>query len=218
MDLIPQLIGVVIGILGGYSLLVSVRKRYPSVDAYFKRLTGQNPYAQASDDNHEQPELDDNPLNAANWQVRRDALLALTAEQTEDALPALLNALTDADLDVRETAGTLLAQMGDPAIDGLITVMENGQMEARIEAAKALGEIADTQATACLAQAVQHDDSVWVRAAAAEALGKVGGDVLSVLTAALDDDAPVREAAVRGLQFLDTRPARKLLRQRHLLS
>lgn len=212
-QLLPQLLGLVMGILGGYALFMQVRKRYPGVNDFFDNLFGTHP--KADEETVLSRQIPDDPLKHPDWQVRRDAVAELAESDGDDVLPALLTALNDNDLDVRETACAALVARGSEAVPDLITLLETGRMEARVEAAKALGAIGDRQALSHMLDALQNDDSVWVRAPIAEALGRMGGNgVVEALESALrHDEATVQEAAVRGLTHLDTRPARKILKQ-----
>ncbi|MGB1287972.1 MAG: HEAT repeat domain-containing protein [Aggregatilineales bacterium] len=213
MELIPQLIGLIMGILGGYSLLLAARKRYPGLDEFLKRLTAS---WQPDEATSIEDDLENTP--AAGWQIRRDALYALAeSDDKQAAVTELIAALNDDDLDVRETAGQILAGMGKEAVPALLEIVTDGRMEARIEATKSLGMIGDAQARQPLRIIAREDQSIWVRVAALEALGRIGGDVLPVLTDALNDsESMIQEAAIRGLQYMDTRNARKLLQQYHI--
>ena len=71
---------------------------------------------------------------------------------------------------VPRNAAHALVNMGRPALDGLIHVLQNGNVRAQKHAAFAIGEIASQEGETALAEALNHEE-VHVRVAATEALG-----------------------------------------------
>jgi HEAT repeat protein len=106
--------------------------------------------------------------------IRARAAIALGAIRDAAAVPGLLAALRDPDGVVRWWAADALGAIGSPAVEGLAGVLgaAAGSAGARLVAARALGTIGDPVAVAALARAL-HDEHAMVRAAAAEALGRI---------------------------------------------
>ncbi|MDP7265201.1 MAG: HEAT repeat domain-containing protein, partial [Candidatus Thermoplasmatota archaeon] len=71
-----------------------------------------------------------------------------------------------------------LAKWGEPVVETLIEVLEEGDEWNRPAAAKALGKIGDERAVKPLVKLLE-DDNEYIRESAAEALGKIG-DIRSV--------------------------------------
>lgn len=118
-------------------------------------------------------------LDAGGPVQRAKAALALAWRRDTGVLPALLAALGDDDWLVRELA------------------------------CHGLRVLADVRAVAALSRTVLAEEEPLVRAAAAEALGEIGGeDAVGPLIRALRDaDAAVRAAAARGLGVLQSSQA-----------
>ena len=146
--------------------------------------------------------------------VRRAAARAFGAMGDRDALPLLIAAVRDpkAPEPVREAALTSVETIGSHvAVQALIDLLEGGQLgvERRPRVIAALGRFKSRSAVGPLVARLK-DAAPAVRAAAAEALGKIGplNDVAPTLRAALDDPAPeVRKAAVAALGALNDREA-----------
>ncbi len=120
-------------------------------------------------------------LHHPNWRARLAAVQALRDSRDESAISDLLEALSDEDNDVRVTARTALEAIGKAAIDGLLDVLREGRLEARVEAAQALGTIGDPAAVDGLSAALD-DESEWVRVPAADSLRQIGTrDALSAI-------------------------------------
>jgi HEAT repeat protein len=67
-----------------------------------------------------------------------------------------------------------LEQMGEPAVEPLVTMLGSQDAHSRGNAAQALGWIGSTSATDALVRALQKDGDVAVRGQAAWALGEIG--------------------------------------------
>lgn len=119
-------------------------------------------------------------------------------DTTSIAVPALMAALKDSDVEVRRAAVQSLSNHEDRrAVPALIEALKDSDAEVRAGAAMALGRLEDPRAAAPVA-ALLKDSSVEVRRAALWALHNLPGDVSTdaVLAALADSDAEVRQAAL----------------------
>jgi len=117
-------------------------------------------------------------LKAKNEAVRRDAAEALGMLKDPRALMPLISALTDSDLDVRETVKRALNEI-DPnwpdseeakmAVPDFISALKDSNVDVREAAAEALGEIKDARVIGPLISAL-IDSDLRVRWAAENAL------------------------------------------------
>jgi HEAT repeat protein len=100
-------------------------------------------------------------------------------------------------------AATSLGKVGQPAVEPLITAMQDEQYPVRQVSALALGEIGDPSAVECLAEALQ-DENHAVRQASAVALGKIGdtSSVEPLLQAIGDENEIVRRAVINALGMI----------------
>lgn len=64
-------------------------------------------------------------------QVRERAAWALDMMQHPASIPALLDALSDAEFQVRSSAGWALVHFGEPIVPEVVEVLKNGSMNAR---------------------------------------------------------------------------------------
>lgn len=104
--------------------------------------------------------------------LRMEAAEALGRIGEPEAIPVLCGALWDGFEQVRERASLALAQIGDPAFEAVIEVVEGSGTEARVWAVRALNQMGDPAAIPILITAL--DDSYGgVRVAAAEGLGQL---------------------------------------------
>ncbi len=121
------------------------------------------------------------PLADDAPEVRAAAALALCAHADESAIPVLINALSDSDSITAGLAMTALINIGKPAAPELINVLKNadGQtpLNARIFAARALGEIRDHRAIPDLMKSLE-EDSALLQYWAQLALEKLGLDMV----------------------------------------
>jgi HEAT repeat protein len=113
-------------------------------------------------------------LSDENEDIRARTAIALGAIGDAEAVPGLLAALRDPDGVVRWWAADALAAIGSPAVAGLAEVLGAAAEHAgtRLVAARALGIIGDPAAVVALTPAL-HDGRAMIRAAAAEALGRI---------------------------------------------
>ena len=109
------------------------------------------------------------------WVARRNAAWALGASGASEAVPALIDALKDADPGVREQVAWALGAIRDPrAVDGLIGALKDQAPQVRQQAAWALGALRDRRAVQGLMASLKDTDA-GVRKQAAWALGAIGG-------------------------------------------
>lgn len=128
-----------------------------------------------------------------NWRVS-----GRQGDTTSIAVPALMAALKDTDVEVRRAAVQSLSNHEDRrAVPALIDALKDSDAEVRAGAAMALGQLEDPRAAAPVA-ALLKDNSVEVRRAALWALHNLPGEVSAdaVLSALADADAEVRQAAL----------------------
>ena len=101
------------------------------------------------------------------------AALALRYQADPDAIPTLIQALSLPDRLMARLAADALITTGEESVPALIEVMENRSQPARLEAARALGEIGDLRAIPALFKALD-DDSAILEHWAGEGLEKMG--------------------------------------------
>ena len=133
-------------------------------------------------------------------------------DTTSIAVPALIAALKDADLEVRRAAVQSLSNLEDPrAIPALIEALRDSDAEVRAGAANALGQFEDKRAVPGLVVLLK-DPNKDVRHAALSSLSNFKDQVPAdaILTALGDNDADVRVAAlslVAGCDCDEDKPA-----------
>ncbi|MES0359989.1 MAG: HEAT repeat domain-containing protein [Anaerolineales bacterium] len=105
--------------------------------------------------------------------VGQCAALALRYQADPDAIPTLIQRLSLPDRLMARLAADALIATGDESVPALLEVMENKSQPARLEAARALGEIGDPRAIPALFKALDEDSAIlehW----AGEGLEKMG--------------------------------------------
>ncbi len=158
-------------------------------------------------------------LQDADPSVRAAAAAACGRTGAEELLADLAAALADKDESVRREALYSLVELGESRAGGkhlsdlLAADLAHAKPSVRAKAADLLGERRWPR-TDALAKLLSGDDTPWVRASAAAALGKLKARAAAdALAAALDDDsARVQNAAKAALeqitgQKLGTDPA-----------
>jgi HEAT repeat protein/beta-lactamase regulating signal transducer with metallopeptidase domain len=120
-------------------------------------------------------------------------------DTTSIAVPALIQALKDPDVEVRRAAVSSLNNLQDPrAVPGLVNALKDGDPEVRAGAASALGSLQDRRAVPGLIAAMK-DSNRDVRQFALSALGSMpDADVPddAILAAINDSDGDVRREAI----------------------
>jgi HEAT repeat protein len=135
--------------------------------------------------------------------VRQDAAEALGQIGDAQALAGLVQGLRSEHQEVRCTAKRALVQVGSPAVDPLLSIMNDDNAVVREAIARVLGEIGDRRAVSPLISSLR-DNSVHVRKNAAHALGRIGdAQAVKPLLAAIEDSDPrVRQAAAEALGLI----------------
>ena len=138
----------------------------------------------------------------AMTRLRAPMAVAFGGERQRDtsgiAVPALMAALKDSDVQVRRAAAQALANHEDPrAVPALIDALKDSDAEVRATSAMALGQLEDKRAGAPLV-ALLKDGNVEVRRAALYALQGIEAEVpVEAIVAALGDaDDEMRQAAL----------------------
>lgn len=119
-------------------------------------------------------------------------------DTTSIAVPALIVALKDTDVEVRRVAVQSLSNFNDPrAVPGLLGALKDSDAEVRIGAALALGNLGDERALPGLLAALKDGDRE-LRRTALSALQSMPHKVPdeAILTALGDSDAEVRQEAI----------------------
>ena len=116
-------------------------------------------------------------LNDPAPEVRQAAALGLCSHPAETAISPLIQALSDADSMVSGLACNALVEIGKPAVPALLEMSKDVPQMARINAIRALAEIADYDAVPALMAALE-DDSVMVQHWAEEGLERLGLDMI----------------------------------------
>lgn len=151
----------------------------------------------------------DDPIAALadpHWQIRLSATQRLLEQPTAEAMPALVGALDDSDPDVRQGASDALVKLGDDVIPQVIAVLESRSLDARIAAIQTLAGLQSPPTVEGLSHALLHDDSIWVRLPAIEALQHhPQQDIIVTLIAALkDSNREVYDAVADALREIGT--------------
>lgn len=142
-------------------------------------------------------------LEHTRWSIRLAAVETLRRQDdTPQRLQYFIDRLDDPVIDVREAAVAGIIAYENEALPHLAQVLNTGKLDAREAAVKALCEIGTPETSPILVNALQQDESAWVRIPAAQGLGQMGGaQALKALRAALDDThLDVAQAAREALQ------------------
>lgn len=138
-------------------------------------------------------------LHDADRSVRDAAIAALTAIG-EASVTALGTCLTDPDLNVQESAASILSQIADARVlDPLVRALDSADWIVRMHAAKALGRIGDVKVAPSMLPLLQ-DKVKAVRVDTAHALAMMGRAAMPLLLDALrHEEWLVRLHAVEAL-------------------
>ncbi len=157
-------------------------------------------------------------LDGREWQQRRAAAEAIGRIGDARGVRPLIEALGDSSPSVALVAASALVKIGEPSIGPLIELLDEQELdEDKLRhATYALGELGDDRAVEALLEQLAGRESRRIKAAIAEALGRIGSaDVVQSLVALLeamserdieevdgedrDRNEPVRIAARRAL-------------------
>ncbi|HEX8819840.1 MAG TPA: HEAT repeat domain-containing protein [Archangium sp.] len=150
-------------------------------------------------------------LHDESWRVRRAAAEGLTRlPEREAVVERLISVLGERDeTGARNAAAESLAGMGETAVEPLMRLLSaHPDPDQRKFAADILGQLGRAEAEDALVKAMLEDVDLNVRAAAAEALGKVGGKVAArALERLLHDPEPLLQlSALESLAALHHPP------------
>ena len=116
-------------------------------------------------------------LNDPAPEIRQCAALGLAIKPDENAVEALVRALSDADSMVCSLATNALVKIGKAAVPSLIEAVKSGVQSQRIHALRALAEIKDHRAIPIMMQVMQ-EDSALLQHWAQEGLERLGLDMV----------------------------------------
>jgi HEAT repeat protein len=119
-------------------------------------------------------------LDDSSPEVRAAAALALCAHPGESAAPALVKAMHDEDPLTAGLAGNALVAIGSPAVPALLEVMREAPLNVRIIALRALAEIRDHRAVKTMMEVLEKDDSAILQYWAKEGLERLGLNMVYV--------------------------------------
>ena len=144
------------------------------------------------------PSLIDSLRNDDNAGLRNSAAEVLTRVGSVSVGP-LIDAVSDADADVRKFAVDILGVVGDEgAVETLAGALRDDDENVKGAASEALGKIGGERAVKALL-AILDDDDLWVRFATLEALARIKSDVPVEPVAKFLDDRILRKAAIEAL-------------------
>ena len=112
-------------------------------------------------------------------EVRQCAALGLALKPDENAMQALVRALSDEDSMVSSLTVNALVKIGSPAVPALIDAVKDGSQSARIHALRALAEIRDHRAIPLMMK-VMEEDSALLQHWAKEGLDRLGLDMVYI--------------------------------------
>ncbi len=144
--------------------------------------------------------------------IRQYAAYLLGGAGEERVVQNLIATLHDPDKGVRTMAVQALVELGTPAVDPLLDLLDDRHWVVRYRAAEALGLIGDQRAVKPLVDMLA-DEKDHVRYMAAKGLGRIGGpeEVDSLINALFDCNEFVRRSAATALGAIGGEPARAAL-------
>ena len=99
-------------------------------------------------------------LSDPNPEMRAVAALAISHHPGEEALPALIQTLSDSDPLTAGLAANALVNLGSIAVPSLIEAAKEGPASIRILALRALSELRDHRAIPVMMQCIQEESAV----------------------------------------------------------
>jgi HEAT repeat protein len=118
-------------------------------------------------------------LRSANANEREEAARRLGQLGDRDAIPALIEALSDTAMSVTVASMESLAKIGEPAVDPLLAKLDHPDSSLRYAVVEVLGDIGDARAADGLMMRLD-DPQDDVQAGAADALERIGtGEALA---------------------------------------
>jgi HEAT repeat protein len=117
-------------------------------------------WALASFDLPEIPGLLYGLIKDPDLSVRQCAVLALRVRPTPQAIPDLIELLSDQDSVLVRLAGAALTALGKESVPALLDLVQEGNQKARLEAVRTLAMIGDQRAIATLFEVSQEDSAV----------------------------------------------------------
>ncbi len=112
-------------------------------------------------------------LKDPDAEIRRSSAAVLGRLQVVKAIPDLIVALEDPIPGVRFRSGLALSQIGEPALDALITVLRGDNENVREIAASSLGDIGGPKARMALTEELNKKDGLSLQLTIVDALGKM---------------------------------------------
>lgn len=120
-------------------------------------------------------------LSDSTPEVRAAAALALCAHPGEEAVPALIKTLRDADSLTAGLAGNALVKIGAPSVASLLEVMNEAENGIRILALRALSEIRDHRAIPVMMKCLNNEnESAVIQYWAVQGLERLGLDMVYI--------------------------------------
>jgi HEAT repeat protein len=149
----------------------------------------------------------------SNDERELDTAISELGEIGEPAIPALIEALQDENLQVRQSATEVLRQSGRPVIPALVKALTNSDVELRRRAAALLkkvsrsywnsSELSKVKTVVSQLIPLLQDSDAGVRSSAASALGNIGAEAKTAVSQLIpllqDSDAGVRSSAASAL-------------------
>lgn len=133
--------------------------------------------------------------------------------ESTNELENALTQLRDPDWNIRHTAARDLIEIGQPAVEPLILLLEEEDSFLRAQAAVCLGRIADPSAIAPLIECFSDSYSA-VREEAVRAVGFIGAEAVEPLMDKINHKVSyVRKCAIQALAAIQDASARDALQQ-----
>lgn len=154
-------------------------------------------------------------LNDEDESVRRAAIETLPYLQDTEAAPLLDAALSDRSPKIRAAAAQSLGNLDDEvSLPGLTRALRDSDSWVRYYAARSLGQLRNAGMLDPLCAVLSTDPAPQVRIAAAEALGRIGGEraIEALSPLAASDDRDLARAALLALGAIRHADAMRVVR------